>query len=439
MQIDTSLLRYKTVHSAITNHWKYFKIEENKLIKLSEYLTSTWPQYNGTISQLDENGTQLHPDNHTHKDKEKIIEQFLALEFDAPFSFKYKDDNLQLIVSITKEDGNIEQYVLAQNIFRVKFSNCKFNHAFYLYENLKSLSFENCKFEEKCYINNQYNKNIDSINIDDIIIKKTIFKENFKLHNCVIKKFYIEDTDFIKNADFYKSHFEGGTKENNTISFKAINFHELALFGEAIFDNYLQFKYVSFRGYSHFRATTFNEGLDLEYANIEKEMNFFAIKELDSDKSKKKTTQETYRIVKYQLEKVGNIIDANRYAALELAKNRNYIWSRKNISLELLSDGIVSCLHFISSNHSRYWFIALFWIAVVSFFTVVMLEKDYCDINLLFQYSSILNSFDEFKVEDTKHYGILLFNKISLGYLYYQFLTAVRKTRENNLTRKSGR
>lgn len=428
MQIDTNLLRYKTVHSAITNHWEYFKIEENKVTKLSEYLTTSWPQYNGTISQLDESGVQLHPDNHTYKDKETITEQFLALEFDVPLAFKYEDDNLQLIASITKKDGNKEQYVLAENIFRIKFLNCKFNHEFYLYENLKSLSFENCKFEEKCYINNQYNKNIDSISIDNIIIKKTIFKENFKLHNCVVKKFYIEDTDFIKNADFYKSHFKNGYKENNTISFKAINFHELALFGEAIFDKYLQFKYVTFRGYSHFRATTFNEGLDLEYANIEKEMNFFGIKKLDSSKSKEKTSQETYRIVKYQLEKVGNIIEANKYAALELSKKRISSCEECNSFYNLL-DCIVISSHKISSDYSRNWIWTLFWIFIVSLSTLCMLDsnKSVLDLNIIFQYASIFNSFDAFKIEDKVKYAILLFNKTLLGYLYYQFLTAIRK------------
>ncbi|MCT7464726.1 hypothetical protein N5S72_09720 [Aliarcobacter cryaerophilus] len=428
VKIEESALRYKTVHSAITNHWEYFKIEENKLIKLSDYLTSTWPEYNGTISQLDENGTQLHPDNNTHKNKENITEQFLALEFDVPFSITCKDDNLQLIVSITKEDGNIEQYVLVENIFGIKFLNCKFNCEFYFYENLKYLSFENCEFEKKCYINNQYNKNTDSIDINKVVINKTTFKENFKLHHCVIEKFHIEDTDFIKNADFYKSHFKNGIDDNNKILFKAINFHELALFGEAIFDKYLQFKYVTFKGYTHFRATEFNDGLDLEYANIEKEMNFFGINNLDTKESKDKTSQETYRIVKYQLEKVGNIIDANKYAALELSKKR--ISSCKDCnSFYSLLDCIVISSHKLSSDYSRNWIWTLFWIIFVSILTNYFLSREINNLNSIFQFMSILNNFEQFKTICTNeiNYFILLFNKISLGYLYYQFLTSIRK------------
>ena len=428
VKIEESALRYKTVHSSITNHWEYFKIEENKLIKLSEYLTSTWPEYNGTISKLDENGIQIHPDNNTHKNKENITEQFLALEFDVSFSITCKDDNLQLIVSITKEDGNIEQYVLAENIFGIKFLNCKFNNEFYLNENLKFLSFYNCEFEKKCYINNQYKNNNKSISIDKMIIEKTIFKQNFKLHHCVIEKFHIEDTDFIKNADFYKSHFKNGIDDNNKILFKAINFHELALFGEAIFDKYLQFKYVTFRGYTHFRATTFNDGLDLEYANIEKEMNFFGITNLDSKQSEEKTSQETYRIVKYQLEKVGNIIDANKYAALELSKKR--ISSCKDCnSFYSLLDCIVISSHKLSSDYSRNWIWTLFWIIFVSILTNYFLSKEINNLNSIFQFMSILNNFEQFKTICTNeiNYFILLFNKIFLGYLYYQFLTSIRK------------
>ena len=43
------------------------------------------------------------------------------------------------------------------------------------------------------------------------------------------------------------------------------------------------------------------------------------------------------------------------------------------------------------------------------------------------QYISILNKFDAFKVDNNISYSILMFNKVALGYLYYQLITAVRK------------
>jgi hypothetical protein len=425
MNSNTSKLRYNTVHSDITNHWEYFKMEKDKKIKVSE-IVNNFPEEYGCFRKQNQDAVVLDSSSVSFEELETLTDYVLAVEFDLPFYFYYEDDSFCLKVVVEKDNGSDEHFVLAQNIFGIKFVNCKFNHQFSLRNNLKLLHFENCVFEKRCYVNNQYSKNTKSISIEKIFIKKTTFNQNFKLHNVEIKKFHIEDSDFLKNADFYKSHFKNGF-DDKQISFHAINFHELALFGEAVFDEFLQFKYVTFRGYTHFRATTFNNGLDLEYANIEKEMNFFAIKNLDNKKSKEKTSQETYRIVKYQLEKVGNIIDANKYAALELDKHRIYVWSRNNVNFELLSDGIVSFLHFISSNNSRYWFVALLWIVIVSFVTVVMLEKDYHDINLISQYSSILNGFDEFKVNFERDYFVMLFNKVALGYLYYQFLTAIRK------------
>lgn len=428
MNSDTSKLRYKTVQSAITNHWEYFKIEEDKQVKLSE-LVKNFPDTFGCFRKETSDGVLSDSLDVDFEEPENLTEYVLAVEFDMPFYFKKENDNLQLVTYKTKEDGSIESWVLAQNIFGIKFVNCTFHHQFGLRNDLKLLHFENCVFEKRCYINNQYDKNEDSISIEHLLIKKTKFNQNFKLHHVSIGKFYMEDSDFVKNADFYKSHFKSGIDEN-LISFHAINFHELALFGEAIFDNHLQFKYVTFKGYTHFRATEFNDGLDLEYANIEKEMNFFGINNLDTKKSKDKTSQETFRIVKYQLEKVGNIIDANKYAALELSKKR--ITSCEDCeSFYSLLDCIVLSAHKITSDYSKNWLWTLCWIIMISLLTIYFLNKDINSINDIFQYMSILNNFEQFKYNDKEkiNYFVLLFNKVLLGYLYYQFLISIRKNK----------
>lgn len=157
-------------------------------------------------------------------------------------------------------------------------------------------------------------------------------------------------------------------------------------------------------------------------------MNFFGIKKLDSKQAKEKTSQETYRIVKYQLEKVGNIIDANKYAALELSKKRINSCQDCHGFYSFL-DCIVLTAHKISSDYSRNWTFSLFWIVFVSILTNYFLGKDIHNLNSIFQYMSILNNLEQFKATCTNeiNYFILLFNKISLGYLYYQFLTSIRK------------
>ncbi len=379
---------------------------ENVYLKLSDFLKA--------------------PDNHEgfFKEEDGVL-TVNKIEFDTETYTDIKDAKLSFI-SRKESETNLDVEVYIRNNFQsVKFNNCKFNYDLFINHNLDALTISKCIFEKKCYINNQYKNNNNEITIDDILIEETKFKSNFKLHRVIIENFKIYDTDFFKNADFFKSHF----KNTNTkkITFNAINFHELALFGEAIFDKFLQFKYVTFKGYTHFRSTTLKEGLDLEYSNIEQEMNFFNIQKLDTSISKQNTSQETYRIIKYQLQKVGNIIDSNKFHALELEIHRKTIWSSKGITIDLLSDGIVSCLHFLSSNHSRYWFLSLFWIFVVGYCTNISLHNyitcfKYEDINM-FRYMSII-TFDDYIKQNPL---IFILNKVSLGYLYYQFLTAIRK------------
>lgn len=315
----------------------------------------------------------------------------------------------------TEEELNI----CYKNVNKFKFIDCKFSNDTHFKIDLQSLRFEECLFEKRCYINNQYENNTTKINIKSIEIKNTVFKNNFKLHNTIIRYFHMVDTDFIRNADFFKSVFESGF--DNKIYFNAINFHELALFGDTEFKQFIQFKYVTFKGYSHFRCALFHQGFDLEYANIEKEMNFFDIKGLETRNSKNKTSQETYRIIKYQLQKTGNIIGANKYHSLELSKKRKKLsWYSP--------DYLVLWFHWVISNHSQNWALPLFWIFAVGFLTCLSLSSSGCEcccyqITNVFKYISIFNLDDDIK----KSPVIFVLNKVLLGYMYYQFLTAIRK------------
>ena len=140
---------------------------------------------------------------------------------------------------------------------------------------------------------------------------------------------------------------------------------------------------------------------------------------------KNSTSQETYRIIKNQFVKLNNNIEANKYHALEMEQHRKTIWERIfndcNSFLKLLPDGIVLFIHKLSSNHSSNWFLALFWIFVVSLITSWSLDS--VTVNNFFKYINIL-----LKIEDFNNsYIAMTLNKVSLGYLYYQFLTAVRK------------
>lgn len=121
-------------------------------------------------------------------------------------------------------------------------------------------------------------------------------------------------------------------------------------------------------------------------------------------------------------ENIGNKIEANEYLTLELEKHRSDIWNRPDFSLQLLLDGTVTFFHWISSNHSSNWLLALFWIFILSVCTNKFLGHE-LSVNYIFQYINILSSVNDFN----KSYPAMILNKVILGYLYYQFLTAVRK------------
>lgn len=282
-------------------------------------------------------------------------------------------------------------------------------------------------FEHRLYINHQSKKNNKTCKIKSLRIEACSFLENFKLQNTIIDEIEISDVNFEKNVDFYKTIFKNGISYDlitnkkslrDEIRFLSINFSGMALFTNSRFEQKFIMEHVTFEKMSNFKNAIFEKGFDLEQINIKEEINFYGIEILD----KTTTSQETYRILKHNFEEVNNKIEANKYHALEMELHRKDIWSKEYITFKLLSDGIVSFIHWLSSNHSSNWFLALFWIFVVSFITTYNLE---CKITIdnIFKYINVLSDIEDFK----DSYMAMTLNKVSLGYLYYQFLTAVRK------------
>jgi hypothetical protein len=288
-----------------------------------------------------------------------------------------------------------------------------------------SIEIKNCEFGGKFYINNQ-KENDQRVDISHITIQETKFNDNFKLHNCKVETILLDGIDFKEKADFFKSEF--GTKtENKTdkeIVFKSINFKELAIFEECVFYEKFIIEYATFENLAQFRNATFKYGLDLDRTNILKALNFYGIKELDKKHSKDNTSQETYKIIKYYSRKSGSLIEANKYHALELEKKR------QNLSILNLGDWLVFNANYTTSLFGTSWFTALRWIIYVGVITSIWINWSHLEVLLetkkfimsIIKYMSIIH-FDELK----KHPEIFLFNKVALGYLYYQFVTAIRK------------
>ncbi len=142
-------------------------------------------------------------------------------------------------------------------------------------------------------------------------------------------------------------------------------FNDFAGFENCIFgtsDNLIEelaeFEYVTFKDILTLRNTKFLSGLDIENINLQNDANFLKTKvEL------KNTPRETFRLIKHSFDKIGNILEANKFYSLEIQKKE------KELKVNLpkgFFEWIVFKIHDISSKHSQDWLLSLYWITVIT-------------------------------------------------------------------------
>ncbi|HFU75971.1 MAG TPA: hypothetical protein ENK66_06970 [Arcobacter sp.] len=247
-----------------------------------------------------------------------------------------------------------------------QFDNCKFH----------SIQFSNTTFKEQVFngMDNRFDESA-IISIDNCSIEN-----KFVLNKHKVEKLEIKDTIF-------KSKFE--FRENNEVSMEIINsnfegifdcnlnifssfymeksiFYKFVGFEESIFEakNGLAttFKYVSFLDYSYFRGAKFNIGLDLETTNMEVYPNF-----LNAYIEPKNTNRETFRIIKYSFDNIGNTIEANKYFAYEMNKERE----NKDNSLD---KKILLNLNYWISNFGQSWLRPMLLIIIFAFIHTLLFK-----------------------------------------------------------------
>jgi len=372
--------------------------------------------------------------------------RFLNIEFDTQIVLNLNSficsTEIRRFIARNDDDTTYSHKVEEIKIF--EFSSCKFSGDVYF--NLSDnciLRINDCDFEENFNINKhphpqQMTNTV--IEINQLDIENCIFKKNFLLEDCIIHSYRIKDIKFEEDTKLFQIIFIKMFKNVETeevAQFTNSIFNKSAIFEKVIFKEFIQFKYTSFKGYTLFRDVVFKKGLDLDYVNIENGINFSNIQELDKEKSKKETSQETYRIIKYNLENIGNKIESNKYHALELDKYRDKLETEQPRQWR---EYIVFKIHSLSSEHSTNWVYPLLYMILISLLSILFLHWDLA-IKVFYQpnlfkleyIQKIINDFPKYiyilyKEDDLlKAPWVVVFNKFSLGYLYYQFLLSVRK------------
>jgi hypothetical protein len=297
----------------------------------------------------------------------------------------------------------------------------------------EKIKFKNCTFHSK-----QSFQNI-------------IFKNDIEFFNCEFKKVVI----------FYKVQFE------KNINLTSSTFHENLLFS-----------YSKFSGLGVFNRVIFKSGLDLSIATFNKYLTFFETK-IDNFSSEKidiheerhfrtgnsrrrydisvtgsgkiptLNKRETFRIIKHQLHKEGNNIDAFRYNSLEKqAYQQQLIEQNKNWFNN--QDSLMFSLNNLSNKHKNSWLRGIGFTAstaiifyIISIFTtgqfyltlddfIPTLNKNASALIVFLNPThnpNFIKDIFEIKSLNAGYYIFDFIGRIFIGYGIYQTVQAFRKFR----------
>ena len=216
-----------------------------------------------------------------------------------------------------------------------------------------------------------------------------------------------------------------------------------------------------------FENTIFQQKLNLENNIFKDEVNFINIKNQDSKelKSENIANRETARIIKHFFEKLDNIIEANKFYALEMEKQEKELKWREHFAEKLIFK-----FHQISSNHSQDWLLVLLWMlnitVLYTHFSFLMIDEKteyyiipfilyilttvmigfyftkickvlwtlvscliYVFISCDYSLCLVANEFNPFSImtgQESLTFGTLIYKSI-IAYLIYQLIVSIRQ------------
>ena len=252
----------------------------------------------------------------------------------------------------------------------LRFENCIFEDKISLYKYSHELEFKECNFLANLELSrNDIKKGLTFINCTfnkNLILKNVTFKigSKVRIKNCsMIENVNFENTTFEDLADFNKTCF-------NEINFYKTTFKDISVFTETIFNKKVDFKHTTFEKLSIFRNSVFIDSINLKDAIFKEKANFLEIRT-------EVANRETARIIKDSFEQQNNIIEANKFYALEM-KEREKELEEEIKKGKSIFEWLVFKIHSLASNHSQDWLLPIFWILNISilipFFKLVCFE-----------------------------------------------------------------
>lgn len=212
------------------------------------------------------------------------------------------------------------------------------------FNEIVGVRFVNCTIDNFCVAHNSCLKTIQ-------FISSTVNGE-FSFQDKKDVEVLFDRVVFDKYAQFQRSEFK-------KLEIKTSTFKEVVNFEGCTFEN-ITLEYATFFNYVNFSGVTIKSSLDLTKTFFKETPNFLSIKNGDEQdlRHHNLANRETARIIKHSFEKQNNIIEANKFYALEMEKMEEELSNKASSNL---ADWIVFKFHKISSNHSQDWLLALLW------------------------------------------------------------------------------
>ncbi len=420
--------------------------DENFLINI-EYVEKFHYVFYHFINNISKERKRFYDEN---GENEKDLKKYEIKNFIFP-NFKNKT-YLRLI----DEDQNVNIFnnITEKNI-DVVFENCRFLGDFDLSKEIINfnLIFNNVKINGK------------------LDLSETIFKDfsKVRIKDCEVKNADFYNTKFNNLADFFQTKF-------NEVNFKRTTFKDISVFTKVTFKDDIDFEYTTFEKLAQFKETIFEKKLNLENTIIKDKINFLKTKTKNNEnlKSENVANRETARIIKDSFEQQNNIIEANKFYALEMKEMEKELKFFKKPF-----EWLVFKIHGMASTHSQDFLLALFWILNITFVTVFLqfelvcensfvklldrfffffgglillgygisklkenfrniaillfsiisyfiYSNTYIDDSSLKLFSNTLNPFSIMTGKEELSFGILLY-KITIAYLIYQLIISIRQ------------
>ena len=193
---------------------------------------------------------------------------------------------------------------------KVIFSKPIFDNADDVQSTIKLLDISGCEFI------NQARFILNKCNVGIFKLANTSVKSKFEFKEGAINEFIVDNTNFDELLDAYKTKFIKfriyKSIFSDFVGFERCQFGEVDQHDRDFVSRYI---YATFTNFINFRNAKFHSGLDISRVNWKEPPNF-----LYAYVNPINTSRETFRIIKFSFDRLGNQIEANKYYSLEMRK-----------------------------------------------------------------------------------------------------------------------